>query len=285
MRYYTPLRYPGGKARLSHYMRQVFIENDLLDGVYVEPYAGGAGIALELLMTDYAREIWLNDIDPAVHAFWYAALHHTDEMLQLVRDAPLTIGEWRKQHDVYVHPEGNNCIALGFAALFLNRTNRSGILNGGVIGGFKQTGRWGIDARFNRERLAARLKRIGQYRHRIRLFNQDAERFLKRADLPATSLTYLDPPYFHRGQRLYRNHYTREDHERIAKLVQERLCARWIVSYDDVRDIEDFYRARRRIRYSLQYSAQNKRCGGEVMIFCDDLRLPRAKSPAQFRLN
>lgn len=285
MRYYTPLRYPGGKASLGHYMRQIFLDNHLLDGVYVEPYAGGAGIALELLMTGYAREIWLNDIDPAVYAFWSAALHHTGELLKLVRTAPLTIEEWRRKRAVYLQPDEHDTLTLGFASLYLNRTNRSGILGGGVIGGLRQSGRWGISARFNREEIAARICRFSDYRHRVRLFNQDAETFLLGAELPPKSLVYLDPPYFHRGQRLYRNSYDQRDHSRIAEAVQRLLPRHWIVSYDDADEIAKLYRRRRQIRYTLHYSAQTKRRGRELMIFSDNLRLPPTKDPATFRIN
>ena len=135
MRYYTPLRYPGGKASLSHYIRQVVVDNGLLDGAYVEPYAGGSAVGLELLMTGYVRDIWLNDIDPAVYAFWYAALHRTAEMIELVTTAPLTIQEWHKQRSIYLESRVEDPLALGFATFYLNRTNRSGILTGGVIGG------------------------------------------------------------------------------------------------------------------------------------------------------
>ena len=134
MRYYTPLRYPGGKARLGQYMRQVFVDNGILDGMYVEPYAGGAGMALELLMTGYAREIWLNDIDPAIHAFWQATLHDTEALIELVETMPLTLAEWRRQKTIYLNPAKHDILSHGFATLCLNRTNRSGLLNGGVIG-------------------------------------------------------------------------------------------------------------------------------------------------------
>jgi DNA adenine methylase len=281
VRYYTPMRYPGGKANLSRYMRQIFIDNGLLDGIYVEPYAGGAGIALELLMTDYAREVWLNDIDPAVHALWFAVLHHTGQLLDLIKTTPLTINEWRKQREVYLQPGELDIVTRGFSTLFLNRTNRSGILNGGVIGGLRQKGPWGIHARFNRDALVERVRRIGHYAHRIRLFNEDAEHFLGHVSLPNRSLVYLDPPYFRKGQRLYRNHYLPEDHKRIAEFVQRDLNCRWVVSYDDTYEIEELYRKRRRIRYALKYSAQSKRSGDELMIFCDDLRLRHKSSPAQ----
>lgn len=285
MRYYTPLRYPGGKASLGQYIRQIFVDNRLLDGVYIEPYAGGSGIAFELLMTGYAQEIWLNDIDPAVHAFWSAALNHTEELIELIKTTPLTITEWRRQRSIFLHPADHSTATLGFASFFLNRTNRSGILDGRVIGGFSQTGRWGIDARFNRDELAVRIKRIGQYRNRIRLFNQDAEDLLRHLKLPPKSLVYLDPPYFHKGQRMYRNHYELKDHARIARRVQSELPYRWIVSYDDTPEIAKLYARRRQIRYTLHYSAQTKRRGKELMIFCGTLRLPNTKNPAQFRVN
>jgi DNA adenine methylase len=257
----------------------------MLDGIYVEPYAGGAGIATELLMTGYAREVWLNDIDPAIFAFWQAVLHKTEELIGLIATTPLTVEEWRKQKQVYSSPAMFELVSVGFAALFLNRTNRSGILNGGIIGGYQQTGRWLMDARFNRTELSDRIRRIGQYRNRIHISNEDAEVFLRRLKLPPKSLVYLDPPYFHKGQRMYRNHYEKEDHARIADLVQRKLPFPWIVSYDDTPQIAKLYAGRRRIRYTLHYSAQVKRRGGELMIFCDTLRLPKTNDPARFRVN
>lgn len=285
MRYYTPLRYPGGKARLGQYLRQVFVDNGILDGIYVEPYAGGAGIAIELLRTGYAREILLNDIDPAIHAFWQATIHDTEALIELVETTPVTVDEWRRQRTIYQNPAKHDFLSHGFATLFLNRTNRSGILNGGVIGGISQKGQWLIDARFNRSELAERIRRIGQYSHRIHLSNEDAEAFLSRLQLPPKSLVYLDPPYFQKGQRVYRNYYEREDHLRIADLVQNELPYRWIVSYDDTPEITKLYAGRRRIWYTLHYSAQTRRRGDELMIFCDALRLPKASNPAQFRIN
>lgn len=286
MRYYSPLRYPGGKSSLAHFMKAIFVKNDLLDGVYVEPYAGGSAIALELLMLDYVSEIWLNDLDPFIYRFWLSVLSDTDNLINLVRTSSLTIEEWRRQKEILNCPERYNDLEIGFATLFLNRTNRSGIICGGsVIGGLNQTGKWGIDARFNRDGLADRLCRIGQYADRIRLFNQDAEIFLAENRRPHNSLVYLDPPYFHKGQRLYRNSYLPEDHTRIADFVQQQLGGSWIVSYDDTPEIHRLYPKRRAIQYSLRYSAQTKRHGGEFIVFSDDLIVPDTPNPALFKRN
>ncbi len=283
MRYYSPLRYPGGKGKLAPFIRQVFIDNGLCDAVYVEPYAGGAAIALELVMTGYAEEAWLNDLDNAIHAFWHSALNYSDDLIEKVQTVPLTIQEWHRQRNIYLDPDQKNVLSLGFATLFLNRVNRSGILHAGVIGGLDQTGKWLIDARFNREDLVERLKRIAQFKHRIRLFSLDAENFLRDRELPKRSMVYLDPPYFRKAHRLYRNHYAEADHARIARLVQAKLKTHWIVSYDDAQEIADLYSKSRCIRYVLNYSAQTKRSGGELMFFSDKLHFPKTNNPALYK--
>lgn len=283
MPHYSPLRYPGGKGRLAPFIRQVFVDNALCDGIYVEPYAGGAAIALELVMTGYAKEAWVNDLDSAIHAFWYSALNHSNALIKKVQTVPLTITEWNRQRKIYLDSRHRNTLSLGFATLFLNRVNRSGILDAGVIGGLDQTGKWLIDARFNREGLVERLKRIAQHKHCIRLFNLDAEKFLENTKLPKQSLVYLDPPYFRKAQRLYRNHYAQTDHARIAKLVQAKLKNHWIVSYDDAPEITVLYSNRRSIRYQLSYSAQTKRNGSELMFFSDRLHYPNTNNPALYQ--
>ncbi|QPD06362.1 MAG: DNA methyltransferase [Candidatus Nitrospira kreftii] len=283
MRYYSPLRYPGGKGRLAPFIRQVFIDNAICEGTYIEPYAGGAAIALELVMTGYAKEAWINDIDPAIYAFWHSALNESSDLIKKVKHVPLTISEWHRQRKIYIGPKPQDSLSLGFATLFLNRVNRSGILNAGVIGGLSQTGNWLIDARFNRDELIDRLYRLAQYRHRIHLFNLDAEQFLKETPLPKRSLVYMDPPYFHKAQRLYRNHYAEADHSRIAELALRMRSTHWIVSYDDAPEILRLYPKKRFIRYALNYSAQDKRSGAELMFFSNRLKYPDTNNPALFQ--
>ena len=234
-------------------------------------------------MTGYAKEAWLNDLDSAIYAFWHSALNNTNALIKKVETVPLTISEWNHQRKIYLDPRHRNTLSLGFATLFLNRVNRSGILDAGVIGGINQKGKWLIDARFNREGLVERLRRIGQHQHRIRLFNVDAEKFLKETKLPKQSLVYLDPPYFRKAQRLYRNHYAEADHARIAKLIQTKLKTPWIVSYDDAPEIIAHYSNRRSIQYLLNYSAQTKRNGTELMFFSDKLHYPSTNNPALYQ--
>jgi len=280
MRRLTPLRYPGGKAQLADFF-VTFVElNELGDGVYVEPFAGGAGVAIALLLNEYVGEVMINDIDPAVYAFWVSATEHTEDFCRRIASVPLTICEWERQRDMHRAADATDVLQLGFSMFYLNRTNRSGILNGGVIGGKAQTGGWKIDARFNRDELIDRVRRIGRYRSRITVSNKDAAVFLTnlQSSLPAKSLAYLDPPYYEKGQHLYTNYYRDHDHKQIAKLVAQ-LKQPWIVSYDNCPEIRAMYKGFRRTEYELGYSARDRRRGAEVMFFSDHVRVPAKLSP------
>ena len=275
MNYCTPLRYPGGKAKLSPFIRSVLNSNSLQDSEYIEPYAGGAGIGFELLMLEFAKRIHLNDLDKAVFSFWDSVLNHTEELCKLIVDTPVIISQWHKQREVQRNPDRHTPLELGFSLFFLNRTNRSGILNGGVIGGLDQTGEWKIDARYNKKDLTVRIERIANYRDRISICNMDAAQFIQKkiAKLPKHCLVYLDPPYYMKGNRLYRNHYKHADHAKIAELIRSNIKQYWIVSYDNTPEINALYRGCRKAMYGLNYSANKAYVGSEVMFFSDRLHI------------
>ena len=275
----SPLRYPGGKGRLSQYVIDLIEENDLVGGHYVETYAGGAGIAIALLYLEYASHLHLNDIDPAVYSFWKAVIAHSDDLSRLVRDTPLTLEERLRQKAVYRDPDAGT-LALGFATFYLNRTNRSGIIHGGVIGGNKQNGTYKIDARFNRNDLVKRIEKIASYASRISLYNKDAAQFISvdLSKVPTKALVYLDPPYYANGSRLYRNTYKHDDHAKIAALVSS-IAQPWIVSYDKADAICELYAPFRQQVFGLGYSANSVYQGKEVMVFCDHLKVPGDVQP------
>jgi len=275
----SPLRYPGGKGRLAQHVIDLIEMNDLGGGHYAEAYAGGAGIAIRLLYLEYVSRVHLNDVDPAVYSFWKSVLDHTDDLAKLVRDTPLTLDERLRQKAVYRDPDAG-LLALGFAAFYLNRTNRSGIIHGGVIGGNKQAGAYRIDARFNRPELVRRIEKVGSYAPRISLQNKDAADFIG-TDLkfaPKKTLIYLDPPYYANGHRLYRNTYKHDDHAKIAGLV-DNIGQSWIVSYDNVKPIQDLYSRYRQQSFGLRYTAHRRYDGVEVMVYCDGLNIPDEVRP------
>ncbi|PHZ86734.1 DNA methyltransferase [Paremcibacter congregatus] len=281
-KFYTPLRYPGGKGRLTNYIAQVMKLNDLQGGSYIEPYAGGAGIAIELLVTQQVSHIHLNDLNGAIYAFWHSVLHQPDELCSLISDTQVNMENWFLQKEIIENPSNYSILELGFATFFLNRTNRSGIIfNGGVIGGKQQTGNWKIDARFNKPGLIGRIKEIQKLTHRISLTQLDASDFVSilLPTMPKKSLVYFDPPYFVKGQGLYQNHYNPDDHKKIAGLIQSGIKQTWLVSYDNAPEICKLYKKRRQLEFSLNYSAQLKYKGTEVMIFKDKMTIPDQKSP------
>lgn len=277
---HSPLRYPGGKQVLSRLIAHLIRINGCAGGVYVEPYAGGASIALSLLFGEHVDRVVINDADLCIHAFWKAVLFNTDRFVELVRKTPTTVEEWAKQREVYFQPKRFGALKLGFATFFLNRCNRSGIISrGGPIGGQQQDGPWKIDARFNRDELERRIRRIAEYRDRITLMQRDAIDLL-REDVPhvlkARPFVYLDPPYYEKGRELYLNYYSHKDHERLAEHLQEQTAYRWVMSYDNVNAINKLYKDFRRVRFSLDYSAKERREGTEVMIMPSTLTFPSA---------
>lgn len=277
-RYPTPLRYPGGKHKLAPFIIEVMEKNNLLGGDYAETYAGGAGIAIQLLLSAKVAHIHLNDSWYPLHAFWRSVIYKPEEFCRRIRNTPLTVNEWRRQKEILSRPWEFEQIDLGFSMFYLNRCNRSGIIHdGGLIGGLEQNGHWKMDARFPRKELIGRIEAIATRRSAITLKNWDAERFIDEhiPTMPKRSLVYCDPPYFHKADRLYPNHYEAKDHERIAGVIQTRIQRPWLISYDYTPEILRFYDGRNMFWYRLQYSAAKVYKGKELIVISDNLNLPR----------
>ena len=277
MEFLSPLRYPGGKAKVSNFVQCLIKENALLDGIYVEPYVGGGSVALSLLFNEYVKDIYINDKDISIYAFWHSVLYESDALCKLIKDTPINIDTWFKLKKYQIDKENTDLLDLGFSTFFLNRTNRSGILKAGVIGGYDQTGNYKIDARFNKEDLIKRIQRITDYADRIHLTNEDAVILVKRLDieLPHNTLFYLDPPYHVKGKGLYMNYYNNQDHQDIANAINKIGNHKWIVSYDNTPFITKLYSKYRKQTFELNYSASNSGKGEEIMIFCDNIIIPK----------
>ena len=273
----TPLRYPGGKQKLAPFVDEVLRANDAIGWNYVEPYAGGSGVAMQLLLADRVRRVYLNDSSRHIYAFWKSILQQPEAFCQRISRCSLSIGTWKQHREVFRHPDEHDLMDLGFSTFYLNRCNRSGVLTAGVIGGLEQDGEWTIGARFPRKELIQRIEAIVEYASRIVVSNQDAEAFLvgKVNSLPAQTRVYCDPPYYARAERLYLDHYAPDDHIRLARVIQSKLKRPWLVSYDGHPEILSLYGRRRHFLYSLQYSAMRSYAGSEVFMFSDDLNIPR----------
>lgn len=282
-RFPSPLRYPGGKGKIANYLKLLILQNGLVGSHYVEVYAGGASVALGLLFEEYVTHIHINDVNRSIFAFWDAVLNHTDELCRRVADAELTMEEWHRQRAVQTATDPDP-LDLAFSTFFLNRTNRSGIIGGGVIGGQHQDGRWKLSARYNRSDLVRRIQKVARFRTRITLTQLDAAAYLRTITdrVPDRSLLYLDPPYYAKGHGLYENCYDHVNHVEIAEIVRN-LNMPWVVSYDAVPQIIGLYDGFEHIRYGLSYSAADRYRGAEVMFFSPDLVNPGLPSPANIR--
>lgn len=270
---YTPIRYPGGKSKLYPLVDAIVEASGLVGCTYAEAYCGGAGLAVKLLLRGRVSGIVLNDIDPAVYSMWDAIVNHADELCDFVMGVPLTVSEWRRNREVFDSLEAPS-LELGKAAFYLNRTNRSGILRGGPIGGMSQSGRYGIGARFNREGLCGKIRAIAAHAGDIELRNKDASAFIAE-DLSGREHLFanFDPPYVIKGPGLYENSYTDEDHRRVAR----EICScgfPWIVTYDDAPLVSGLYSGFERYALNVGYSAARAKVGREVLIAGPGVTVP-----------
>lgn len=280
--YHSPLRYPGGKNKLTEYVKALFRHNHLLGGHYVETYAGGASIALELVIQEFVERVHINDLDRSVWAFWHSVLNDTDRLCARIEQVQVNIDTWHEQKEVQRNKVAADTLTLGFSTFFLNRTNRSGILNAGVIGGKNQTGNFKIDARFAKDELIRRIQVIADHRDGINLYNLDAVELIQNVvpQLPDKTLVYLDPPYYVKGGDLYEHHYQHEDHVRVAR-VASAIRQHCMVSYDDVPEIRELYVDYQFVNYSLSYCAQNRYRGTEAIFLGNSLECPGLRASMQ----
>ncbi len=267
----SPLRYPGGKGSLYSRLRALIRESELAGCTYVEPYAGGAGAGLALLITGQVERVVINDLDPAIYAFWATLVADPEHFMERIRGAKLSIAEWRRQRQIYQECDQKNIDALGFATFYLNRTNRSGVLNGGPIGGLDQTGPYKIDARFNRTELAERVRVLGLYADKMIVKSCDGARIIRKYGKAADTFIYADPPYFEKAGSLYLNAFSEKDHEQLAEVLNGHAGGSWLLTYDNVSKVHELYAERRRRKFFLHYSAHRVKKATEIAVLSDGI--------------
>ncbi len=264
----SPLRYPGGKYKISNLVASIIKRAHRVGGVYVEPFAGGAGVALELLFSNHVRKIVINDSDKAIYSIWRAILTEPSELIDRLMNVKISIAEWERQRKVYRRCSTEYSLDLAFAALFLNRTNRSGILTAGPIGGMDQSS-WKLDVRFNKDMIKEKIERIAKRRKDIKLYGKDIFSFISGVlpKLESDTFVYFDPPYYKKGKVLYKNYFTPEKHAALAEIIAHDVVSPWIVSYDNVPEIRNLYRGYPSQELPILYSLANKGFGSEIMFF------------------
>lgn len=287
---YSPLRYPGGKSKLAPYIKLIISEAAEQINTYIEPFVGGAGVALDLLFTGAVKKIVINDYDKAIYSFWRAVLEDYKGLIKLIEDTEVTIDEWHRQRNIYKNFNRKYSLELGFATFFLNRTNRSGILDAGPIGGYGQEGNYLIDARYNKKKLIEKILRISRSKNDIKLYNKEARAFIKQIinQHGRDAFVYFDPPYFNKGHRLYQNHLSLQDHIEIADCIKKNVSGEWIITYDDVNEIKKIYADDYYKVYEWTYSIVRKNIKSEILIFkhkglCPELKNQENKVKIRFK--
>ena len=269
----SPLRYPGGKTAYVPMLKDIIKKNDLTGCDYVEPFAGGAGAAVSLLLSDSVSRISLNDLDFSIYAFWKSILDYTDAFLKLLRNRKISLAEWRRQKEIYKSDDRSDILAIGFSTFYLNRCNRSGILTANPIGGLRPSeSSYHIGARFNKKSLEERIIKIAALKNKISITNKDVIEFLQTyRSNNGKVLIYFDPPYYQKGCLLYLNHLTHADHKKISRSINK--CKHpWILSYDEHKEIFKMYKKNNAYRRGLNYSIAEPSIGKELIF--TNLKMP-----------
>lgn len=286
----TPLRYPGGKSVLTEYFKSFIKANNLKGPIYAEPFSGGAGAAINLLMSDSVQKIILNDADYSVYSFWYSLKYNGNEFLELFDSTNVDLDQWFYQKEIFDSAKkglNTNKLAIGFSTFFLNRCNRSGILTAGPIGGKSEEAQskanYKVDARFNKIDLRKRLVNIIQKANQFEIYNFDVLDFLNRiinnqdTDNQLNTFVYLDPPYYSQGSSLYLNYYQKNDHKVLRDfLTKEQHLFKWLLSYDNVDAIRELYSQNNQYQFYINYSAQNSKLGSELLVKSKNCLLPES---------
>ncbi len=285
-RFINPLRYPGGKRTLTNYIDSLLLANNLKGCTFFEPYAGSAAVGLELLMRGNIGSLIICEKDIMIFSFWKSVFYYTEELCQKIYSTPITIQTWDSLKPLRDQQSLNPSLTveIGFAGLFFNRTNFSGILSANPIGGINQTSKYPIDCRFNKARIINLIQDISKYKDNIEVHNDDAIIFMKSCEhrfFRDQCFAYFDPPYYHNGPRLYRHFYTDNDHIKLSKYVKGVRNLDWIISYDDAPFICALYsNAKAEYRpFSLDYSCAPKvRTSGRELLI-SNLPLPPLDIP------
>lgn len=266
----SPFRYPGGKGFLTDFLRQKILKMPSAQRAYAEPFCGGAGAAINLLLDGDVERIQLNDLDRGIYSAWVAIVTETDRFIDKLKSIQVTVPEWKLQKQIAITEGVGYNFDVGFASFFINRTSRAGIVLGsGPIGGYEQLGLWKIDARFYRETMVRRITEIGAKRDQIAVSNQSAVTFIRQIDqceFPGDTFVFIDPPYYEIGSRLYLDSMGNGGHNELATELKTGALKHWLMTYDDHPEIRKLYRGFNITELEVLYSLQRQRTVNEIVI-------------------
>lgn len=276
----SPLRYPGGKYKYSSLFRTI-IEKDRKINTFIEPFCGGAGLGLALLKNKTITKLVLNEYDKFIYLFWDSVLNNTNELITLIDKTNLSIDElinWKKLYTDSEFLQSCEDIEIAYGFFLINRATRSGIFNSGPIGGWKQNGKYLIDARFNKENLIEKINFIASKKDSIELFNLDYKDFFTSYSKNNFQLNeidnilfYFDPPYYKMGKQLYNKYFQRDQHIELRDLLYKNNRYKWILSYDNDEEILNIFSMFKRKNTTLNHSVYMNRSRKELLFYSDKI--------------
>lgn len=268
----SPLRFPGGKTKLYPIFTEL-CEKRKIENFY-EVFAGGAGLGLKLLVNGKIKKLFLNDLDIGVWAFWFLLKHNPNFLIKKIKKTKITIKEWhtqkrkfQQQKDFWEHTPDINL--LGWAFFFLNRTCFSGLITGGPIGGYEQTGKEKIDSRFRVQKIIEKIDFLKPFLSKIEISQYPFEKFINQSKESKSEkdFFYFDPPYFKKSKGLYKTLFSHKEHITLSKLIKEKFRKNWAVSYDNDPFIKYLYDGFSRFQKTNFNSAITKKTSPEILIF------------------
>lgn len=281
----TPLRYPGGKSQLRPLIRDIFEFTAAEFRSYVEPFCGGAGIAMDLLLGQRVEHVWLNDLDPGIYSFWSAVIEENQRLTEWIDKVDVSVSEWDRQRSV-IAESSQDCgydFELGAAYFYMSRTNRSGVIKGGMIGGRAQSGKYKLDCRFNKHNLVQLIQEIGKQKDSITVSNVDGAALIRtglsRELNPSETILFADPPYVNKSGGLYLNTFSPEDHSNLCKALRSSPLPYWLATYDDDPLIRNLYGDFGIYSMPIRYSASSRRVEHELLMLSQPLSDDLQRSP------
>ncbi len=209
----SPLRYPGGKTWLVPRIRRWLESLEHRPDVFVEPFAGGAVASLTAVMEGLADRAALCEIDPDIARLWRCIIGESERLAEMVEGFDATPDNVRAALAETSEDEAR----AAFKTLVRNRVNRGGILAKGASAMRAGENGNGVASRWYAKTLAARIRAIGRFAHRLDVLQGDGMSLIAHYRDNRSAAFFVDPPYTAAGKRAGRRLYDHNeiDHEAL----------------------------------------------------------------------
>lgn len=223
---YSPLRYPGGKQNWMPIVLNHWEKHGLKPNVFVEPFAGGAGLSLALIAEGHLKHVVLAEKHYGIRTLLKTlrTLYWNDELMRLFECPNKDDFSWSYSTE------------QAFLTLHANYTNYQGILHPHAR---KGENRWDV------QKIAKKLRQCHSILKKARVeFLEDYTEAFNEFDKLDYGFCFIDPPYYKQGARLYQHSFNDKDHVELCETLQrgnEFYPQQWMLAYDNHPRIWELY--------------------------------------------